>query len=82
MKDRTSNPDLPAGAQVQVNIYSKLIANPSGKEEWVHLVSQQDFEPQQAMALYAQRYSRIENDIRDLKVTLNWNKYALRAMRW
>ncbi len=71
MKDRTSNPDLPAGAQVQVNIYSKLIANPSGKEEWVHLVSQQDFEPQQAMALYAQRYSRIENDIRDLKVTLN-----------
>ncbi len=23
------------------------------------------------MALYAQRYSRIENDIRDLKVTLN-----------
>ncbi len=24
-----------------------------------------------AMALYAQRYSRIENDIRDLKVTLN-----------
>ncbi len=31
VKDRTSNPDLPAGAQVQVNIYSKLIANPSGK---------------------------------------------------
>ncbi len=34
------------------------------------------------MAAYAQRYNRIENDIRDLKVTLNLNRSVLKVMRW
>ena len=71
VKDLKYNPELPRDAQVLVNIYSKIRYNLQGKEEALHVVSQMNLEPAEAMAAYAQRYHRIENDIRDLKVTLN-----------
>jgi len=71
VKDLKCNPELPRDAQVLVTIYSKVRYNLQGKEEALHVVSQMDLEPAEAMAAYAQRYNRIENDIRDLKVTLN-----------
>ena len=71
VKDLKHNPELPGDAQVLVNIYSKTGNNHQGKEEALHVVSQMNLEPAEVMAAYAQRYNRIENDIRDLKVTLN-----------
>lgn len=71
VKDLKYNPELPRDAQVLVNIYSKTRNNLQGKEEALHVVSQMNLEPAEAMATYAQRYNRIENDIRDIKVTLN-----------
>lgn len=66
-KDRTHNPDLPQDAMIPVHLYSGKLA--SG--EPVHLVSSMNLQPDWAMELYGQRYSAVEHDIRDLKITLN-----------
>lgn len=66
-KDRMSNPDLPQDAMIPVHLYSGTLA--SG--EPVHLVSTMNLSLKSAMELYGLRYSAIEHDIRDLKVTLN-----------
>lgn len=66
-KDRMNNPDLPQDSMIPVHLYSGKLT--SG--EPVHLVSSMNLQPQSAMELYSLRYSAIEHDIRDLKVTLN-----------
>lgn len=74
-KDRKNNPDLPQDAMVCVHIYSTLTAG----GEQLHVVSTMDLEAEQALELYGLRYTAVEHDIRDLKVTLNLEQMAAKS---
>ena len=64
-KDRKTNPDLPADAQIEVELHE--IELDGG--EILYLVTSLALTSEQAAELYARRYD-VEHDIRDLKVTL------------
>lgn len=64
-KDRKTNPDLPADAQIEVELHE--IELDGG--ETLYLVTSIELTSGQAAELYARRYD-VEHDIRDLKVTL------------
>lgn len=64
-KDRKTHPDLPADAQIEVELHEIEL---DGGEK-LYLVTSMTLTSEQAAELYARRYD-VEHDIRDLKVTL------------
>jgi len=64
-KDRKTNPDLPADAQIEIELHGIEL---DGGER-LYLVTSMELTSGQAAELYARRYD-VEHDIRDLKVTL------------
>lgn len=71
-KDLKNNPDLCKDASLRVRIYSQERSN--GK--CLHVVSTMALDPAQAIELYGLRYTAVEHDLRDLKVTLNLEHMA------
>ncbi len=71
-KDLKNNPDISKDAGILVHLYSHQRSD----GESLHLVSTMELEPGKAMELYGLRYTSIEHDIRDLKVTLNLERMA------
>ena len=65
VKDRQSNPDLPADAAVEVLLHRVPL-----EKETLFLVTTLRIRSDQAGEYYARRYD-VEHDIRDVKVTLN-----------
>lgn len=65
VKDRQSNPDLPADAALDVLLHQVPLEN-----ETLFLVTTLRIRSDQAGEYYARRYD-VEHDIRDVKVTLN-----------
>jgi hypothetical protein len=65
VKDRQSNPDLPADAALEVLLHDVPLENES-----LHLVTTLTIRSDQAGEYYARRYD-VEQDIRDVKVTLD-----------
>lgn len=65
LKDRQSNPDLPADAVLEVLLHQVPLEN-----ETLFLVTTLTIRSDQAGEYYARRYD-VEHDIRDVKVTLN-----------
>ena len=63
--DRKTNLDLPADAQIEVELHEIEL---DGGEK-LYLVTSMELSSEQAAELYARRYD-VEHDIRDLKVTL------------
>lgn len=72
-KNRTTRPDLPEAAALDVVLHSipicDLIDMPSNTKE-LYIVTTPDITRAEAIELYAHRYD-IEHDIRDIKVTMN-----------
>ena len=64
VKDRQSNPDLPADAALEVLLHQVPLAN-----DTLYLVTTLRVRSDQAGEYYARRYD-VEHDIRDVKVTL------------
>ena len=71
-KDFENNPELAKDANIFVHIYSQE----KSEGETLHVVSTMDLEPAKAMEVYGLRYTSVEHDIRDLKVTLNLERMA------
>lgn len=71
-KDLTNNPEISKDASIRVQIYS----HERSEGEFLHVVSTMELEPTKAMELYGLRYTSVEHDIRDLKVTLNLERMA------
>lgn len=71
-KDLKNNPELSNDASMRVQIYS----HERSDGEFLHVVSTMELEPAKAMELYGLRYTSVEHDIRDLKVTLNLERMA------
>ena len=65
-KDRQTNPDLPVGAHILVELHSIELDS----DEQLYLVTSIELESDKASELYDRRYD-VEHDIRDIKVTLN-----------
>lgn len=65
LKDRQSNPDLPANAALEVLLHEVPL-----EDETLHLVTTLTVRSDQAGEYYARRYD-VEHDIRDVKVTLD-----------
>ena len=73
VKDRQSNPDLPADAALEVLLHQVPLAN-----DTLYLVTTLRVRSDQAGEYYARRYD-VEHDIRDVKVTLKLNTENIRA---
>ena len=71
-KDLQNNPELSKDASIQVHLYSHQRA----QGDPLHVVSTMELEPAKAIELYGLRYTAVEHDIRDLKVTLNLERMA------
>jgi Transposase DDE domain len=72
-KNRCTNPDLPADAELDVVVHSvplSEVVEDCDSSKLLHLVTTADISREQAIALYLCRYD-VEHDIRDVKVTLN-----------
>ena len=65
LKDRRSNPDLPADARLEVLLHAVPLKN-----ETLYLLTTLRVRSDQAGEYYARRYD-VEHDIRDVKVTLD-----------
>lgn len=72
VKDLKHNPTLPKTASVHVQIYS----HERSDGELIHVVSTMELPPAKALELYGMRYTSVEHDIRDLKITLNLERMA------
>lgn len=75
VKDRKTNPDLPADASLEVVIHEVDI----GEKEPLYLISSLEFDGLSASQLYCRRYD-VEFDIRDFKVTLDAENIEARSM--
>ena len=72
-KNRCTNPDLPADAELDVVLHSvplSEVVKDCDSSKLLHIVTTPDISREQAIALYLCRYD-VEHDIRDVKVTLN-----------
>lgn len=71
-RDLQNNPELTKDASIPVHLYShrRVDGDP------LHVVSTMALEPSKAIELYGLRYTAVEHDIRDLKVTLNLERMA------
>lgn len=70
--DLKNNSELSKDASIRVHIYS----HERKEGEFLHVVSTMELEPAEAIELYGLRYTSVEHDIRDLKVTLNLERMA------
>lgn len=73
-KERGSRPDLPADACLEVELHELA----RGDEEPLYLVTTLAIDGDEAARLYARRYD-VEHDIRDLKVTLEFEKLRAKS---
>lgn len=73
LKDRQSNPDLPADAALEVLIHQVPLAN-----DQLYLITTLRVRSDQAGTFYARRYD-VEHDIRDLKVTLETESLRVKS---
>jgi hypothetical protein len=74
VKDRRSNPDLPANAALEVLLHDVPLENES-----LHLVTTLMVRSDQAGEYYARRYD-VEHDIRDVKVTLDMENIRAKSV--
>jgi hypothetical protein len=75
LKDRNTNPDLPADAALEVFLHAVQL--PDG--QWLYLVTTLPLSSADAAAWYSRRYD-VEHDIRDLKVTLGVEKIRAQSV--
>ena len=74
-KDRKNNPSLPADARLFVELHSKV----DERGETLHVVTSLSIDSAKAIEVYGLRYSAVEHDLRDLKVTLNLEQMRARS---